>query len=141
MVLTAALLMVAIPKAFAMHEVIVVTKATQIKMGVKFTLTAQRVSDTAIIVRMEIPKEGKLKELKRVTLDIGDYKPGAPSSPWVSVDLHTSPGKNGSLIVSFQLSPEMADKCSIDLGPLDPAIPESLVYYSVQFKGYITKRK
>lgn len=32
----------------------------------------------------------------------------------------------------------MADKCSIDLGPLSPAIPTSYVYYSVELKGYVT---
>ncbi len=130
-----------IPHAFAMSELINVTKETQAKLGVAFTLSAVRVSETAVLVRMEIPKQGKLKHLKRVTMDIGTYLPGVGSSPQVSADLATTPGNNGSLMVSFQLSPEMADKCSILLGPLDPAVPMSSEYYSVELKGYVMNSK
>src|SRR5579872_6507095 len=83
-----------IPPAFAMSELILVTKATQGKLGVDFTLSAVRVSDSAVLIRMEIPKKGKLKDLKRVTMDIGTYVPGVASSPVVSADLETTPGQN-----------------------------------------------
>ncbi len=140
-VLIALMLLARMPQAFALSELITVTKTTQAKLGAKFTLSAVRVSDTAVLVRMEIPKEGKLRDLKRVTMDIGTYSPGVSSSPQVSADLETTPGKNGSLVVTFQLSPELVDKCSIRLGPLAPAIPMSYVYYAVELKGYITVRK
>lgn len=130
-----------IPPAFALSELIAVTKETQAELGVPFTLSAVRVSETAVLVRMEIPRTGKLKDLQRVTLDIGTYPPGVATSPLVSADLATTPGKNGSLVVSFQLSPEMADKCSIRLGPLAPAIPMSSEYYSVELSGFVTDNK
>jgi hypothetical protein len=130
-----------IPHTRAMGTLVTVTKETQAKLGVEFTLSAVRVSDTAVLVRMEIPKTGKLKELQRVTLDIGSDRPGVPASPLVSADLQTAPGKHGSLVVSFQLSPEMANQCSIRLGPLAPAIPMSYEYYSVELKGYVTDNK
>src|SRR5258708_4400947 len=125
LMLTTALLLAGIPRAFALGELMLVTKENQARIGVKFTLSAARVSDTSVAVQMEIPKEGKLKDLKKVTMDIGDYKPGVATSPMVSANLETKPGKNGSLLVSFYLSPEMADKCSILLGPIEPAPPGS----------------
>jgi hypothetical protein len=135
------MLLAQIPPALALSELIAVTKDTQAKLGVQFTLSAVRVSETVVLVRMQIPKTGKLKDLQRVSLDIGTYPPGALTSPLVSADLATTPGKNGSLIVSFQLSPEMADKCTILLGPLAPALPESYVYCSVELSGYVTDNK
>ena len=140
-VLLALLALAPLPNASAMSELISVTKATQAKVGVRFTLSAVRVSETAVLVRMEIPKEGKLKNIKRISLDIGTYPPGVMTSPQVSADLETTSGKNGALIVSFQLSPEMAEKCSLRLSPLDPAVPMSYEYYSVELKGYVTDRK
>ena len=120
---------------------IAVTKETQARLGVEFTLTATRVSETAVIVQMEVPRKGKLRELKEVALDIGDYRPGSSGSPLVSANLQTTPGKNGALVVSFQISPELAEKCSIRLGPLYPAVAMSWEYYAVMLKGYITERK
>ena len=120
---------------------IAVTKETQAKIGVEFTLTATRVSETAVLVEMEIPRKGKLRNLKDVSLDIGDYHPGVSSSPLLAANLQTTPGKNNSLIVSFQLSPELADKCSIRLGPLEPAVAMSWEYYAVMLKGYVTTRR
>ena len=109
--------------------------------GVEFTLTAERASDTAVVVRMEIPGTGKLKDLKSVTMDIGDYKAGVSASPLLTAALETVPGKKGSVVVTFQLAPELAEKCSIRLGPLFPAEPMAYEYYSVELKGYVTTRK
>jgi hypothetical protein len=84
-------LLVGLPKAFALSELILVTKANQAKLGVQFTLSAIKVSDTAVMVEMEIPKQSKLKDLKKVTMDIGDYKAGVLTSPMVSASLRRSP--------------------------------------------------
>ena len=134
-VMIALMLFARTPHAFALRELISVTRETQASQGVDFTLSAVRVDDTAVIVRMEIPKKGKLINLKTVTMNIGTGR------PLVHADLETTPGKDGSLVVSFQLSPELADKCDIFLGPLAPDIPTTSVYYAVQLKGYVTVRK
>lgn len=138
----AAMMFACIPHAFANSEFISVTKETQAKLGLKFTLSAVRVSETAVLVRMEIPKEGKLKDLKRVTMTIGTGTIGTAGSPLVSATLQTTPGKKNSWVVSFQLSPDLADKCSIDLVVLNPAaaLPNES-FYAVELKGYVTDRK
>ena len=134
-----ALLFFAFPsRALAMSEIIAVTKETQAKQGLKFTLSAIRVSDTAVLVRIEIPRAGNLKTLKGVNLYIGKGN----GSPFVSAALQTTPDKNGSLIASFQLSPELADKGCIELVTISPtATLSNALYYSVVLKGYITISK
>ena len=64
-------------------------------------------------------------------------------SPEVSADLQMSPGKNGSVVVAFQLSPALADKCDISLVlPTVPVEPMNYEYfYAVALKGYVTVRK
>lgn len=122
---------------FALSEGVVVTKKTQAESGLDFTLTAVRLSQDAVSVRMEIPVRGKLKNLKRVTMSIGQ------GSPLVSANLQTTPGKEGSLIVSFQLSPDLADKCSIYL-VVPSKNPTAFTYesfYAVQLREYVTDRK
>ena len=125
--------------AKAMSSLILVTKQNQAEVGVKFQLSAERVSDTSVIVKMQVPRAGTLKELKRVSMDIGDYKPGISTSPMLYADLQTTQGKDGSLTVSFQLSPQMAEKCSILLGPLTPAKP-TREYYSVSLQSFVTTK-
>ncbi len=119
-----------VPRAFALSAGFTVTKATQVEQGLDFTLSAVRASETAVLVRMEIPREGKLKDLKSVKMRIG-------AEPLVWADLQTTAGKDGALVVGFQLAPALADKCSIDL------MTTSLdgVYYSIELKGYITDKK
>lgn len=122
-----------IPRAFAMGSLQVVTKETQVKLGLNYTLIAERVDAEAVLVHMEIPREGKLKNLRSVSMRIG------PGRPLVAVTLQTTPGKNSSWIVSFQLSPDLADKCSIEL--IDPSSRRTYVVYAVELKGYVTDRK
>ena len=102
-------------------------------MGLNYTLIAERVDAEAVLVQIEIPREGKLKNLRSVSMRIG------PERPLVAATLQTTPGKNGSWVVSFQLSPDLADKCSIDL--IDPSSGRTYVVYAVELKGYITDRK
>lgn len=125
-----------IQQAFAMGELIVVTKQTQSKLGLKYTLVAERVNKEVVMVQVEIPREGKLKELRTVSMTIGQ----GSGRPIVAATLQTTPGKKGSWVVSFQVSPEMADKCSVDL-----VVPTGggmeYVVYAVELKGYVTARK
>ncbi len=132
-----AMMLACVPHTSAMSEGFTVTKETQVEQGLNFTLSAVRVSEAAVLVRMEIPKDGKLENLKRVTMTIGT------GSPLVSADLQTTSGKNGSLAVSFQLSPDLANKCSIVL--VVPNVPATALdyehFYAVELKGYVTDRK
>ena len=123
-----------IQQAFAMGELVVVTKATQAKLGLNFTLVAERVDAEAVLVRIEVPRAGKLKTLRNIGMSIGQGR------PIVAATLQTTTGKDGSWIANFQVSPEMADKCSIDLLVPDVSGDEYLVY-AVQLKGYVTDRK
>ena len=136
-VLMVLMLSVCIQPTFAISEGVSVTKSTQVELGLDFTLSAERVSERAVLVRMEIPKKGKLQNLKKVRMTIGQ------GTPLLSCNLETSPGENGSLVVQFQLSPHLADKCSIDLVTAKvPATPRSYEsYYAVELKGYVTGRK
>ncbi len=121
-----------IQHAFAMGAVISVTKQTQAKLGLNFKLVAERVDAEAVLVRMEIPRKGKLKGLRSVNLRIGSGR------PLVAATLQTTPGENGSWIVSFQVAPDLADKSSVDLvGPYEGL---SYVVYAVELKGYVTDR-
>ncbi|MBB6048765.1 hypothetical protein [Armatimonas rosea] len=120
--------------------VIRVTKQTQAKEGLNYTLEARRVSPEAVLVSMEIPREGKLKDMSHVTMDIRPNLPptnGPVSySPLVSAPLLVTVGKNGAWSVSFQLASELAERCSVDL--LIPKGPRGYFYYAVELKEYIT---
>jgi len=121
--------------AFAMGSVTVVTKDNQAELGFDYTLVAERISDKAVLVQMEIFREGKLKDLRSVKLTIGQGE----GTPLLSAPLQTKPGKGGAWLVSFQLSPELADQCSIDLTV--PSAPRTYEIYAAELKGYVTDRK
>ena len=121
-------------QAFALGELISVTKATQAKLGLNYTLVADRVDTEAVLVSMEIPRKGKLKSLRSVSMRIGNGR------PIVAATLQTRPGKDGAWVVSFQVSPELAAKCSVDLIVPSDGGMEYLVY-AVEIQGYITSRK
>jgi hypothetical protein len=131
--ITMLLLCACLPHALAMGSLIEVTKATQAKLGLKYTLVAERVDAEAVLVRMEISRQGKLKNLRSVSMRIGTGR------PQVAATLQTTPGKKDSWIVSFQLSPELADRCFIDL--IVPSDSLSYEVYAVELKGYVTDRK
>ena len=122
-----------IQHALALGNVVTVTKQTQDKIGLTYSLKAGRVDDEAVLVQMEIPRTGKLKDLRSVSMRIG------PGRPEVSAVLQTNAGKDGAWVVNFQLSPAMADKCSVDLNT--PISGRTYVIYAVELKEYVTKRK
>ena len=120
-----------------------VTKQTQAKEGLNYTLEARRVSPEVVMVTMEIPREGKLKDVRSVTMNIRPHLPktnGPVSySPMVAATLQTTEGKKGVWSVSFQLASELAERCSVDL--LIPKGPRGYFYYAVELKEYITDRQ
>ena len=133
-VMMALLLLARLPQAFAMGSVTTVTKETQTKLGLNYTLIADRADAEAVLVRMEIPRKGKFKTLRSVSMRIGTGRPR------VAATLQTTPGKDGSWVVSFQLSSALADECSIDL-IVPSEDPMSYEVYAVELKGYVTDRK
>ncbi len=121
-----------IQSAFALGIVVIVTKETQAKLGLDYKLVAERVDAEAVLVRMEIPRTGKLKDITGVRMRIG------PGRPIVAATLQTTTSKDGVWVVSFQLSPALAEKCSIDL--VGPMKDRSYGVYSIELKGYVTAR-
>lgn len=119
--------------ATAMGSVVEVTRETQATLGLKYTLEADRVDDQAVLVKMEIQRSGKLKNVRSVSISIGAGRPE------VAATLQTTPGKTGSWVVGFQVSPTMADKCSVDLTV--PEAGRTYVVYAVALKGYVTNKK
>ena len=125
------LLCACVKPALAMGELITVTKETQAQLGLNYTLVAERIDTQAVLVQMEIPRTGKLKNIRSVSMRIGEGR------PIVAAALQTTPGKNGSWIVSFQVSPDLAEKCSIDL--IIPSAMRTYEVYAVELKGYMTR--
>lgn len=131
-------LSVCAPSVFALRGVMLVTKDTQAKLGLVFTLIAEKKSEDVVIIDMEIPRKGKLKSLHSVDLNLG-----TPSGyPAISAPLQTKTGKNGAWLVRLQLSPEMAEKCSLDLSAdAPPTAGVEGIVYSVAIKTYIAAKK
>ncbi|MCX6381886.1 MAG: hypothetical protein NT023_20820 [Armatimonadetes bacterium] len=121
--------------AFAMGELMIVTKETQAKLGLKYTLVADRVDDEAVLVSIEIPRKGKLKTLRSVSMRIGNGRPK------VSAVLQTTAGKSGAWTAAFQVSPDLAESCYIDLIVPSPQSGMEYVVYAVELKGYVKARK
>jgi hypothetical protein len=123
-----------VQSALAMGSVVLVTKENQGKLGLNFALVADRVDSEAVLVRMEIPRDGKLKNVRSVSMRIG------PGRPIVAATLQTTAGKSGAWMVMFQVSPELAEKCSVDL-VVPSSDPMSYLVYAVELKGYVAARK
>lgn len=123
-------------QTLAMGSVKEVTKENQIKLELNFTIIAERVSDDVVLVSMEIPRKGKLKRVRSVSLSIG----GGVLS--LAATLETSTGKNGARAVAFQLSNELANKCRIHLiVPDGLRVSRTYGIYAIELKGYVKDRK
>jgi len=133
LVIAALLLCLCVQRCKAMNEVVEVTHESQARSGVQFHLEANQMDSAAVLVRMEIPRNGKLKDLKSVTLRIGSGR------PIVDAVLQPKPGPGNSWIVVFQVSPSMADLAWVDLQV--PGEPMTGLIYAVQLKGYVTQKK
>lgn len=131
----AAMLCLCVQSAIAMGSLVRVTKKNQAENGLKFTLTAEKLNAEAVSVQFSIPNEGKLKGLRSVSLTLG----GGNGSPQLHAPLQVTPDKAGMISGMFQLSPELAEKCSIDL--VTPMTGRTYTVYSIELKGYLTERK
>jgi len=118
-----------------MGELMTVTKETQAKLGLKYTLVADRVDDEAVLVQIEIPRKGKLKTLRSVSMRIGNGRPK------VAATLQTTTDKNGSWTAAFQVSPDLAESFYIDLVVPTPQSGMEYVVYAIGLKGYVKARK
>ena len=124
-------------KKSALGVFTVVTRETQEKEGLVYTLSAVRVSPDVVMVNLEIPNQGKLRDIKRIGLQIG----GGNGSPELYASLNTTSDKKDTWAVSFQLSPALANKTDLWLGPTLLSRPMLSHHYAVQLKGYIMERK
>lgn len=127
------ILCVSLPNSLALGGLVYVTKETQKELQLDFTLQAEKVDAEAVIVRMEVRKTGKLAKLRHISLDIGSGR------PMVHAILQTSKGKDASESVTFQVSPELAQKTYIGLNV--PSATRSYTIYSVELKGYIVNKQ
>jgi hypothetical protein len=97
----------------------VVTKQTQSHYGLKFALSAIKESSEAVVVQMTVPKEGK-----QILLQTG---------------IETRSDASGATIISFQISPDLADKYHLNL--FTEISHGYATYFSVELKGYVTGKK
>lgn len=114
----------------------VVTKESQAKEGLVYTLTAKKVSPEVVMVDLEIPLREKLQGLRSAQLQLGSGN----GSPELAVRLDTSTSKEGVWTIHLQLSPALASKASIWLGPTLLSRPMLSHHYALQLSGYITER-
>ena len=134
LMLLALMLLGQVEQAGALSTSQTVTKETQAREGLDFSLSAVRESDEAVIVRMEIPKKGKLQNLQKVRMVISE---GKSILLWSNLEITTT--EDGASVVSFQISPDLADKCSISLVTESSKTgPANEFAYAVELKGYIT---
>jgi hypothetical protein len=108
-----------------------VTKETQEKLGLEFDLSAKS-EEHSTLVRLTIPKAGKLKDVLEIRLSI----PAEDQQHFlVRAPLEMREG-DGALGISAQLSPKLAEKAAIDL-VMQKGRRE--FFYHVRLADYIEK--
>ena len=115
-----------------------VTKATQAQQELNYTLTAVR-EEKAVIVNLRIPREGKLKNVLAVRLQVLNPD-GKHFDVWSPLEMRQ---EDGATAVSFQIAPELAERCSISV-VTERNPPGRSAYeraWDIELKGYITERK
>lgn len=120
------------PRGHAMRDGWTVTRATQKQFGLNYKLQAEKVGDI-VMVSMEIPRFGKLKDLEQIQLQFAGERRTPLSAPLAMTE------KNGILSGRFQVGTEFVPQCSIML--LLKMRGRSGEFYSVQLKDYVTERK
>lgn len=124
-------------RVFAMIVVQPVTKDTQAKDGLDFSLSAVPESGT-VWVQLEVPRKGKLATLSLVQIEVKDKH----GKEILLAPVATSDEK-GTTKAQFRLASEQAARCNIILvtEASTPPAPAFAVNYSVSLKGYIDKGK
>ena len=103
--------------SFALQMIEPITKESQARSGVKFTLKAVhvRVPDT-VVVEIEAPLEGKLKSLSIIQVVLSEkdeFREGEMIDYSMVIDVATTKTKDGKLKASFSMKPALAKKCHI----------------------------
>ena len=119
-------------KSHALRVGYFVTKATQKEHGLTYNLKAEKVGDI-VLVSMEIPRAGKLKELESVALDLSVNGRVPLHAPLAMTE------NRGVTSVRFQVGTEHVQNCSIKL--FLKMHGRSGEFYGVQLKDYVTERK
>lgn len=118
--------------AFSMTQGIIVTATTQYDQGLDFTLTTTPERDATVIVRMEIPQKGKLKNLAALQMELNDDKGTLLVAP-LAPTTH-----NGVVSVSFQIARKLVAQCAINLFPeRNQDDPRYSIFYAVRLKSYV----
>ncbi|MDB6124254.1 MAG: hypothetical protein JWQ71_3247 [Pedosphaera sp.] len=114
-----------------------VTKQTQFDNDMKFTLSAIKESNEAVLVRMIVPREGKLKDHQKVMLELNEGK-----QILLQTAVETGSDVAGATVISFQISPALADKYYVNLfTEISTNGPAYTSYFSVELKGYVIAKK
>jgi hypothetical protein len=119
-------------KSHALREGWIVTKATQKELGLTYDLLAEKVGDV-VLVSMEIPKDGKLKELESASFSMSE---GSRTPLYVPMAMTE---KKGVVSLRFQVGTEHVEKCSVGL--YLKMHGRSGEFYAVMLKDYVTERK
>ncbi|MGV3723241.1 MAG: hypothetical protein ACO1SX_20260 [Actinomycetota bacterium] len=119
-------------ESHALRHGFIVTKATQKEHGLTYNLQAEKSGDV-VLVTMEIPRAGKLKELESVALEMSGERRVPLHAPLAMSQ------KNGVASVRFQVGTEFVQNCSIML--FLRMHGRTGQFYGVQLKDYVTERK
>lgn len=119
-------------RAHALRQGWIVTKATQKQHGLEYKLNAEKVEDI-VLVSVEIPKAGKLKDLELVELQFTGQRRTPLSVPLAVTE------KNGVLSGRFQVGTEFLPQCALML--LLKMHGRSGEFYLIQLQDYVTERK
>lgn len=111
-----------------------VTKDTQVKLGVEFNLTATQLGDS-VAVRLVVPRSGKLKQMVGAGLMIRDTRRISLSAPMAIFE------QPEGVLVNFLISKDLARDAYLvitlglapDSGPIDGRGPRS---YSIRLREY-----
>lgn len=123
--------------AFALIVVQPVTKDTQAKEGLDFTLSAASESGT-VWVKLAAPRKGKLATLSLVQLEVKDAQgKEVLLAPVATTD------ENEVIHAHFRITPEHAKWCNVILvtEQSKPPAPAFARHYSIAVKSYITQAK
>ena len=107
----------------------IITPDTQLKQQLEFTLTTTPERDDTLIVRIDIPKQGKLKDLGGMQMELSDDRSTLLLSP-LATTTH-----DGAVTASFQIARYLVNVCYINLFVV--VDPRYSICYSVSLKSYM----
>jgi hypothetical protein len=121
------------PPARALDRGLLITKATQGQHGLDFELSAVQEGPDAVVVRLSVPKTGRLADLTGVRLSVTDGKRFLTLVPVATAEA------DGRVTAWCQLTPEVAGKASLDLYTVTDRV--YAFHYAVQVGTYVEPKK